>query len=151
MNLIKKKRIAASVMKVGTTRVWFDPDRLSEIKEAITKHDIRKLVGDLAIQPKPSHGISKFRSRKLAAQKRKGRKSGEGSKKGSVNARAGRKNLWMAKIRSQRDFMKELKVKGLIEPKNYRKVYLMCKGGFFRSIRHIKMYIEEHEMFVKKK
>lgn len=150
MNLANKKKIAARLMKVGVSKVWFDPDRLQEIKEAITKADLRKLISDLAIQAKPSLGISKFRARKLAAQKRKGRKGGLGSRKGTKNARLPKKKAWMAKIRSQREFLRELKEKELVEPASYRKVYLMSKGGYFRSIRHIKMYLEEHEMFVKK-
>ncbi|MBU2637555.1 MAG: 50S ribosomal protein L19e [Nanoarchaeota archaeon] len=150
MNLSNKKRIASRLLKVGTTRVWFDPDRLQEIKEAITKDDLRKLIKDLAIQAKQSFGISKFRARKLAAQKRKGRKTGLGSRKGTKHARLPKKKAWMAKVRSQRDFLSELKEKGLVESAAYRKAYLMSKGGFFRSIRHIKTYLGEHEMFVKK-
>ncbi|HII15302.1 MAG TPA: 50S ribosomal protein L19e [Nanoarchaeota archaeon] len=150
MNLANKKRLAAQVLKVGESRVWFDPERLNEIKEAITKRDIRKLVGDLAIQAKPSTGVSRFGARKIATQKRKGRRQGEGSRKGTPNARKSRKDLWMAKIRSQRDFLTSLKESGLIAPASYRKIYLMCKGGYFRSIRHIKMYMEEHQMFIRK-
>lgn len=150
MNLSNKKKIAARLLKVGMSRVWFDPDRLQEIKEAITKADLRKLINDLAIQAKPSFGISKFRARKLALQKRKGRKAGLGSRKGTRNARLPKKKAWMAKVRSQREFLRELKEKGLVKPAAYRKAYLMSKGGFFRSIRHIKMYLEEHKMFARK-
>ncbi|MEK6864798.1 MAG: 50S ribosomal protein L19e [Nanoarchaeota archaeon] len=149
MNLSNKKRIAATLLKSGETRVWFDPDRLQEIKEAITKADIRKLINDLAIQAKPKTGVSRFRARKIAVQKRKGRLAGEGSKKGTLYARLPRKEAWMAKIRSQRNFLTELKEKGLVLPSNYRQIYLMCKGGYFRSVRHIKMYMDEHTMFVK--
>jgi len=150
MNLSNKKRIAARLLKAGETRVWFDPDRLQEIKEAITKADIRKLINDLAIQAKPKTGVSRFRARKNIVQKRKGRLAGEGSKKGTFYARLPRKEAWMAKIRSQRNFLAELKEKKLVLPANYRKIYLMCKGGYFRSVRHIKMYMDEHTMFVKK-
>ena len=71
MNLSNKKRIAATLLKSGETRVWFDPDRLQEIKEAITKADIRKLINDLAIQAKPKTGVSRFRARKLQSRKEK--------------------------------------------------------------------------------
>lgn len=151
MNLTNKRRLAAKLLKVGESRVWFDPERLNEIKEAITKADIRRLIQDYAIQERPSFGVSRFRARKIAEQKRKGRKAGEGSKKGTFRARLPKKQEWMAKIRSQRQFLAMLKEKGLVEPSNYRKLYLMCKGSFFRSIRHIKLYMEEHNMFVKEK
>lgn len=150
MNLSNKKRIAARLLKAGETRVWFDPGRLQEIKEAITKADIRKLINDLAIQAKPKIGVSRFRARKIALQKRKGRQQGEGSKKGTFRARLPKKQEWMAKIRSQRYFLKDLKEKELVRSSDYRKLYLMCKGSFFRSIRHIKLYMEEHNMFIKK-
>ena len=35
-----KKVMAAKVLGVGINKVWFDPQRLTEIKEAITKQDI---------------------------------------------------------------------------------------------------------------
>ncbi|MDD4878595.1 MAG: 50S ribosomal protein L19e [Candidatus Nanoarchaeia archaeon] len=150
MNLTNKKRMAARLLKVGESRVWFDPERLSEIKEAITKADIRRLIQDYAIQAKPATGVSRFRAKKIAVQKRKGRQTGEGSKKGTFRARLPKKQAWMAKIRSQRIFIKDLKDNELVKPADYRKIYLMCKGSFFRSIRHIKLYMEEHKMFVKK-
>lgn len=150
MNLTNKKRMAARLLKVGESRVWFDPERLSEINEAITKADIRRLIQDYAIQAKPATGVSRFRARKIADQKRKGRQAGEGSKKGTFRARLPKKQEWMAKIRSQRFFLKDLKDKELVKPSDYRKLYLMCKGSFFRSIRHIKLYMEEHSMFAKK-
>ena len=42
MNLETQKRIAADILKIGETRVFFDPARLKEIEEAITRGDIRK-------------------------------------------------------------------------------------------------------------
>ena len=32
---------------------------------------------------------------------------------------------------------------------DYRSLYLKAKGGFFRSIRHLKLYMEEHKMIKK--
>lgn len=150
MNLSTQRRLAAEVMNVGQKRVWFDSERLSEIKEAITKADIRRLVQDLAIQAKAETGISKGRTRKRKEQKRKGRRAGPGSRKGKKRARLPKKDAWMAKIRAQRNFLKELKEKKMIEAKAYRNIYKKCKGGFFRSVRHIKIYMTEHKLFKKK-
>jgi ribosomal protein L19E len=36
-----------------------------------------------------------------------------------------------------------LKEKKIIDDKLYRELYLKSKGGFFRSKRHIKIYLEE--------
>ena len=41
-----QKRLAAQILKCGRNRVRFDPDRLEDIKEAITKTDIRSLIGE---------------------------------------------------------------------------------------------------------
>ena len=151
MKLTSQRRIAAQVLKAGENRVWFDPDRLEEVKEAITKADIRGLISDLAIQAKPKTGISGFRSRKLKEQKRKGRKKGPGSKKGTKKARLPKKVAWMTKVRLQRKFIKELKGKKIIVDGTYRKLYRKVKGGFFRSRKHIKMFLTENNLFKQKK
>jgi len=49
MNLGKKKLLAARTLKVGKARIFFVDSRKSEIKEAITKQDIRDLKQDGAI------------------------------------------------------------------------------------------------------
>ena len=69
MDLKVQKRIAASLMGISPKRVWFDPNRLEEIKESITKADMRLLVRDKAVQKKQKRGISGFRSKKIKAQK----------------------------------------------------------------------------------
>lgn len=151
MILTSQRRTAAQLLKCGENRVWFDPARIPEIKEAITKADIRKLISDLAIQKRPESGQSKFRARKNKLQKKKGRQHGAGSKKGTPNARLNLKTVWMTKVRSQREFAKELRDKSLINSNVYHDVYNKIKGGFFRSIRHIKLYLEERNLFNKKK
>ena len=52
----------------------------------------------------------------------------------------------MAKARLQRDFIKVLKEKDIIDAVAFRELYLKIKGGFFRNKRHIKLYMEEHGM-----
>jgi large subunit ribosomal protein L19e len=151
MNLSNQRRISAQLLKAGENRVWFDPNRLDEVKEAITKADIRALIKDLAIQAKPETGISKFRARKLKIQKSKGRRKGMGSKKGTHKARLPKKEAWMTKIRKQREFLKMLKAKDLIETTTYRNLYRKAKGGFFRSVRHIKLYLSDYNLFKAKK
>ncbi len=151
MNLQGQKRLAAQVMKVGINRVWFDPNRLDEIKEAITKADIRSLVKDRAIQPRPETGISSYRIKKHKAQKRKGRRTGPGSRQGKRRARLPRKKEWIDKIRSQREMLKKLRDKGIITRQTYRIKKKKAKGGYFRSRRHIQLYLEGGETLLKKK
>ena len=149
MQLRSQKRIAAQLLKVGKNKVWFDEDRLEEIKEAITKIDIKKLIKNLAIQAKPKIGISGWRRRKKQLQKRKGRQKGQGSRKGTPKSRLKPKRIWIARVRLQRELLKKLKDKNLIDSKNYNNLYRKSKGGFFRSRRHVLLYLKEKGIFKK--
>jgi len=149
MDLSTQKRIAAQVMKVGHKRVWFDPNRLDEIKEAITKADIRSLVKDRAIQPRPETGISQYRARKNKLQKRKGRRKGPASRQGKRRSRLPRKKEWMEKIRSQRHLLKKLRDEGMITKQTYGEIRRKAKGGYFRSRRHIQLHLEGNNLLLK--
>ncbi|MBU0757243.1 MAG: 50S ribosomal protein L19e [Nanoarchaeota archaeon] len=149
MKLNVQKRLAADIIKGSSKRVRLDTSRLEEIKEAITKVDIKALIEDKAITIKPKRGISKGRARKAHAQKKKGLRRGQGSRKGTANARDNKKKIWMNKIRLQRKFIRELKEKEIITCKEYRELYNKTKGGFFRSRRHIKLYLTDQGVFKK--
>ncbi len=151
MSLKTQRRIAAHLLKVGINRVRFDQSKLAEIKEAITKSDIRSLIKQKAVGIRPYLSHSRARIRKLIVQKRKGRRKGQGSRKGKKTARLSPKKVWMQKIRLQRGFLRLLKDKDLITTKIYRNLILKAKGGFFRSKRHIKLYINEHNLVKEKK
>jgi len=149
MKLKLQKRLAADILKCSEKRIWFDPTRLEDIKEAITKIDVRSLINDRAIKKKPVKGVSRVRARKIALQKRKGKRKGAGSKKGKKTARLSKKAAWIRKIRIQREFLKELRDKGLVSKSDYHSLYQKSKGGFFRSKRHIKLYLEERGLVKK--
>lgn len=141
-----QKRLAAQVLGCSKKRIRFDSNRLEEIKEAITKVDIRSLINDSAIKKMPSKGVSRGRVRKRIIQKRKGQQHGPGSIKGKKGARLPKKRAWINKIRIQRRFLKDVRNKKIISKSNYRTLYQLANGGFFRSKRHIKLYIEEHNL-----
>lgn len=144
MNLAHQKRIAAEMLKCSEKRVWFDAEQLEDISRAITKSDIRGLIAIGAIKEKPIKGISKFRVRHNAAQRRKGRRSGHGSRKGAKGARSPRKRAWITQIRTLRKLLRHLREKELLTSATYQDLYLKSKGGFFRSKAHIKLYMKEH-------
>ncbi len=146
MDLYSKKQLVGKAMKCSPKRVIFNPERIEEISKAITKADARSLVNDNAIVIKHRRGVSRYRARIRTIQKRKGRRTGHGSRKGRATARLPQKESWMAKIRIQRRFLRELKAKGLINNQVYRELYLKAKGGFFRSRNHIKIYLGEHDL-----
>ncbi len=151
MKLSSQKQISAKVLKVGTGKVWFDTTRLDEIKEAITRSDIRGLIAKKVIQKKADKGTSRVRARKRLEQRRKGRQKGQGTRKGKSSSRLSKKEKWMNLIRGQRKFINELKEKGLIDVKTYRLLYRRAKGGYFRNKRHIKLYLTEQKLFKEKK
>src|SRR3989338_1113522 len=149
MRFTVQRRLAGELLNCAPARIRFDVDRLDEIKEAITKFDIRILINDHAIDRIQAKGISRGRAKKLHAQKLKGRRSGAGRKKGKKTARTPSKEEWINKIRLQRTFLQSLKKNNHVTGKTFRALYSKSKGGFFRSKRHIKMYIEENNLVVK--
>lgn len=150
MRLTLQRRLAAQILDCSEKRVWFDDDRISDIKEAITKQDVKELINEGLVREKPMKSTSRGRARKAQKQKAKGHRSGHGSRKGTKKARLPRKESWMAKIRVQRKLLKELREKALLTKTVYHQLYRKAKGGFFRSKRHLKLYAEEHDLFTKK-
>jgi len=150
MQLTVQRRLASQVLNISPKRVSFDPVRLADIKEAITKADIRGLINQGAIRSVKPKGISKARTRKIKIQKSKGLRKGPGSRKGGPNARNPRKQAWITHIRVQRDFLQQLKEKNHLDTPTFGDLYGKAKGGFFRSKRHIKLYLEEHNLVVRR-
>ncbi len=144
-----QKRLAAQIFKGSKKRVRFQEDRLSDIKEAITKYDVKALIEDGAITEIKKRGVSRGRARQAHIQRTKGRQRGHGSRKGKKTARSPSKREWINKIRLMRSFIAELKEKGLITNQVFRELYLKSKGGFFRNKRHLKIYITEKNMVTK--
>src|SRR3989344_6951041 len=114
MNLKSKRRMIARLFGVGVARVRFNPERQEEVKEAITRGDLRGLLGQRVVSLDQKQGVSRARVRKRNIQKRKGLRQGQGKRKGRHTARLPQKKAWMLKVRAQRIFLKDLKEKGLI-------------------------------------
>jgi len=137
MDLRNQRRMAADVLKCGENRVWIDPNSLEEVADCITRADIRTAVDSGIIKALPKKGISKGRARYAADQKAKGRRKGQGSRKGTSNARLSDKGIWMGTIRALRDELKTLRADGKITPSVYRKYYMRAKGGMYKSRRNL--------------
>jgi large subunit ribosomal protein L19e len=138
-----QKRIAASILKCSPKKISFDREKLDQIKEAITRKDVKLLIGKGIITKSHDTGISRARANIRVAQKKKGRRRGHGSRKGTLHASADTKLTWISRIRKQRTFIRRLKERGVLDAKNYHELYGKAKGGFFRSEHHIKLYLEE--------
>ena len=72
------------------------------------------------------------------------------SRKGRKFSRVDEKTRWIQSIRLQRAFLQLLKEKELLSNLNFRKLYMMSKGGYFRNKRHIKLYLSEHHLIENK-
>ncbi|MBU0930166.1 MAG: 50S ribosomal protein L19e [Nanoarchaeota archaeon] len=149
MNTKMQKNLALRMLGIGKRRIKINPDHFEEVKEAITRSDIKSLIKNGSIVKLPARGISRSRARHIMNQKRKGRKSGKGSLKGKRTARLSRKTEWINKVRSQRDYLKDLKKKSLLSTINYRILRKKIKGGFFRSVRHVRLFIDEYNLIKK--
>ena len=141
-DLKNQKRLAASVLNVGASRVRIDPDRGEEVATAVTRADVRKLVSGGVITAVQKTGVSRGRGRKIAMQKAKGRRTGPGSRKGAANARRPRKDVWVGRIRAIRDELRTLREKGAIDATVYRDYYVRAKGGQFRSRAHLRSHMK---------
>jgi len=133
--LTQQKRMASDILKVGESRLWINPDNLEDVKNAITRADIRKMV---------NHGYIKAKNEKIKMPKvKKKRRQGYGSRKGAKGARLPKKEKWMNTVRPLRKMLKELKDQDKVDAKTYRKLYSQIKSGTFRSRSHFKVYLKQ--------
>jgi large subunit ribosomal protein L19e len=143
VSLVSQKRLAAELLKVGTTRIWVDPEDTDRVSSAITRNEIRKLIHEGSIRKLPQAGISRGRKRIRKQELQAGRHKGPGSTKGSG---AYSKRRWVIRIRSIRRRLRSLRDRRFITTQIYRKLTLMAKGGTFRSAAHLDEYIDTHKL-----
>jgi len=132
--LDKRKELASKVLRVGKGRICFDSSRLAEIKEAITKQDIKDLYAEGIISIKPVSGRKKIKKRKT--------KRGFGKKKRRIN---NRKEGYVKLVRKLRDYVKELRKQGL-DNEAYNGLRKKIKAKSFRSKSQLKEYIETEKL-----
>ena len=132
MNLAKKKRLAARVLKVGANKIKFNNERLDEIKEAITGQDIKDLVKSKAIIITEGTGRKK-------KEKRKNKRSF-----GKVKKKIKKRKMKYVKLtRKLRNYLKNLKNSEKIKLEEYDKLRIRIKAKAFRSKSHIKEVMGE--------
>ena len=139
-NLSAQKRLAADVMDVGESRVWFDPEEQETIAEAITRDDVRDLVEEGVIRDTAAKSNSRGRARARQAKQDYGHQQGAGSRKGKAGARADEKDEWTSRIRAQRRRLRELRDSGTLSPTQYRELYNKAGGGQFDSVDRLETY-----------
>jgi len=149
-DLKSQRRLAAEILKIGQNRVWIDPERIEDAEGAITRDEVRKLVHEGTIKSRPEKGVSRGRGRVLHLKKKKGRRSGVGSRTGSPHARISKKEAWMSKIRALRKRLRLLKAKKVIPEGEYGKLYRMAGSGMFESVADLERYLKAHELWRKR-
>ena len=133
MSIKTVRRLAADIMKVGESRIWIDPARIEEVEDAITRADVRRLIKSGVIREKPPSTPSRGGVRGGSGGR------GPGSRKGAKGARM--TVTWVERVRAQRSLLKQLRDKGVVSRRLYRRLYLMVKGGAFSSRRVLMNYV----------
>ena len=130
MTLVTVKRLAASLLGVGKSRVRIlNPKKAAD---ALTRDDVRELIRQGFVMAVQKKGVGTTK---------RDRTKGRGHRKGT---KAIGKKLWMRKVRAQRDYL--VSVKQRMESPAYRKAYVMVKGNAFRDVATLKSYLVENKM-----
>lgn len=142
VNIKKKRELVARILGVGSNRVRFEPDRLEDVGDSITRENIRSLVNSGAIWTVQRKGTSRGRSiDKKSVWKIHGK--GPGSKKGKRTARVGKKEVYVVRVRSMRYHLKVLKERKDINNDVYWNLYKKVNGGQVRSLAHLRDLVKE--------
>ncbi|MEM4647765.1 MAG: 50S ribosomal protein L19e [Candidatus Pacearchaeota archaeon] len=138
MSLKTQRRLAAEILGVGINRVKFMPEKINEIKEAITRKDIEELIKEGAIKKRPIKGYKRRAGRKRQKRYKK-RRRGEGKIKKKV---IDRKRKYIILIRNLRRYLKNLKNRGILTTREYRILRKQAKSGRFKSKKELMEYIK---------
>lgn len=132
MNLRKKKELASRTLGIGKSRIVFLESGKNEIKEAITKQDIKDLVTSGAIIIKEIKGRKKIL--------KKNRKPGIGKIKKKIKKR---KKEYVIITRKLRTYAKEMNVQGKINKSELKEIRKKIRNREFRSKSNLKNYFNE--------
>lgn len=149
MGVNSVRKIAAGMLKCGESRIRIEMAK--EVEEALTREDVKSLIRSGLVWKVQKKGTSKFRTKVAFRQKKKGRRTRAGSRKGTYNARSPKKRRWIKSIRSLRKLLKELRDNGQIERKTYTEFYPRIKGGEFRNKKHLLFYLDDHDLLKQRK
>ena len=131
MNLGKKKILAAKTLGVGLGRIIFNNERLAEIKEAITKQDIKDLYRDGAISVREIKGQRKIERRKLRRRP------------GSIKKKVGnRKRSYMMITRKSRAYIGQLRKQGKLSTEDFMLLRKEIRARMFKDRVHLKERIK---------
>ncbi len=135
MSVKFSRRAASQILGRGENALKLRPESMEEIRKAITRDDVRKLIESGAIVAiKPKSELHK-------KAKSEHRKRGPGKRRGSLNARRGR--VWEKKVRSQRLLLKRLKLMKKLDNQTFKRYYLLAKGNAFPDKRSLLLHLSD--------
>ena len=137
--LYLQKRLAADIAGVGVNNVKIPPENIDEVKEALTRADVKRLIkeGKIIIEKGKEKSNTKVKERRKA-RRVKGEGRRHGSRKGKKTARFDEHEAWVNRIRKIRRYLKWLRDHGVIDSHLYRQLYIKAKGGSFKSLSDVK-------------
>lgn len=142
VNIRKKRELISRILGVGVNRVRFEPDKLEDVADSITRDNMRNLIRNGTIWTIKPRGTSRARAEaKLAVRRKHG--SGAGSKKGKKSARVGKKKFYIVRTRAMRRRLKVLKDRKDISSEKYWSTYKKINGGHVRSLAHLRDILKE--------
>lgn len=134
MNLSKKKALAAKTLKVGKERIVFVKSRLEDIKEAITKQDIKDLQKDGAIIVKDIKG----RKKNLKIKKKRSI--------GNIRKKVKRRKAdYVIMTRKLRKYVKELRNQGKLSRDEAQDIRKKIRNKHYKSLGNLKEYVRREK------
>ncbi len=127
MKLERKKALVARTLGIGKGRVHFNPQRVSELKEAITKQDIKDLLASGVISIREIKGRKKIVKRKIRRRAGSIKKRPKKTKRGYIII-----------TRKLRAYLKSLKTKGQIPQEDFLQLRREIRARSFKSLAHMK-------------
>ena len=124
-----KKKLIARTLGIGMSRIAIKS--MEELKEAITRQDIRELVKEGIIKIKQGKGKRKVKKIK---RRRKG--------PGSIKKKMKKGKKWHAILtRKLRQHIKIQKKKGKMSNERYREMRVKIKARAFADLKHLREHI----------
>jgi len=143
VNLRIQRRLASSMLGIGRKRVWMDPNEVNEIALANSRKAVMKLIKDSFIIKKKVQMHSRQRARLRKEEKRKGRHTGLGKRRGTTGVRMPVKVLWVRRQRTLRRLLIKYREAKKIDKHLYHELYLACKASQYKSKRNLADAIEK--------
>lgn len=134
MKLENKKALISRALNVGKGRIILNTSRLAEIKEAITKQDVKDLLASGAII------VLGVKGRKVIVRRKTRRRMGSIKKKANSGKRG-----YIIITRKLRSYLLHLKKNEEISQENFLEFRKQIRAREFKSLGQMKERIKELE------